>query len=221
MILKNLPKGATEDHIEWHRNQRHRLKAQRNEIHQNLHWTRNHFNVCIDSHRLSVTSVYLSDLSWFTVSLRLTQILTDCYRHRLCTWNQHNQETFQWHKISFEWGNTKEEIQHRQEFFLQHNSMDSNNLEPSWSPLQNHVQDTRIYLWSKDILRLLRFYKCNWPIKRGICVFWRYIKSFGKPAWIDAITNWIQGTIKVNFSYKSLKNHLFEIFWIIPERQSL
>ena len=100
-----------------------------------------------------------------------TQILTDCCRHRLCTWNQHNQETFQWHKISFEWGNTKEEIQHRQEFFLQHSSMDLNNLEPSWFPLQNHVQDTRIYLWSKDILRLLRFYKCNWPIRRASAFF--------------------------------------------------
>ena len=103
-----------------------------------------------------------------------TQISTDCYRHRLCTWNQHNQETFQWHKISFEWGNTKEEIQHRQEFFLQHNSMDSNNLEPSWFPLQNPVQDTRIYLWSRDILRLLRFYKCNWSINRVPALFWRY-----------------------------------------------
>ena len=59
------------------------------------------------------------------------------------------------------------------------------------------------------------------PLRGVSAFFWRYIKSFGKPAWIDAITNWIQGTIKVNFSYKSLKNHLFEIFWIIPERQSL
>ena len=96
----------------------------------------------------------------FSLSFLFTQILTDCYHHRLCTWNQHNQETFQWHKISFEWGNTKEEIQHRQEFFLQHSSKGSNNLEPSWFHLQNPVQDTRIYLWSKDILRLLRFYKC-------------------------------------------------------------
>ena len=49
----------------------------------------------------------------------------------------------------------------------------------------------------------------------------KYQYEISKPAWIDAITNRIQSTVKVNFSGKSLKNHLFEIFWIIPKRQSL
>ena len=113
----------------------------------------NHHLWCLRTNKISLNVT-------FSLSFIFTLILTDFDHHRLCTWNQHNQETFQWHKISFEWGNTKEEIQHHQEFFLQHSSKGSNSLEPSWFLLQNPVQDTRIYLWSKDISRLLRFYKC-------------------------------------------------------------